>query len=147
MVLVGGTTAASVLNESVVPFFCPLLFQAYAVNLYVVLALSPVTEIEMDTAEVPAAIALVVFVSPSAGVHWNQLVVASPPGLTVPLNVAEVDVTLDAASVVTVGAAVVVLVAAGAYVAAGANPAPMLSTTVTVATTVVVIFHFIINLS
>ena len=97
---------------------------------------------EMDTAEVPEPIALVVFVSPSAGVHWNQHVVASPLGLTVPLNVAEVDVTLDAASVVTVGAAVVVLVAAGAYVAA------MLSAIAPAAASViVVIFHFMIHLS
>ena len=57
------------------------------------------------TAAVPEPMTWTVLVSPSGGFHWNQVVVASPPGLTLPLSVAVVLVTLLAARVVAVGAA------------------------------------------
>src|ERR1700691_2422759 len=59
------------------------------------------------TALAPAAMPWTVLASPSGGVHWNHVVVVSPPGLTLPLSVAVVLVTLLAARVVAVGAAAV----------------------------------------
>jgi hypothetical protein len=91
---------------------------------------------ESGTTAVPAATDLTVLVFPSGGFHWNQVVVARPPGLTLPLSVAVVDVTLDAANVVTTGAAV--FVAAGAMAAAPVNASS--GTTTPIAA---ILFHFI----
>ena len=57
------------------------------------------------TAVGPELMARAVLLSPSGGFHWNHVVVASPPGLTLPLSVTVVPVTLLAARVVAVGAA------------------------------------------
>src|SRR5882724_7484102 len=56
------------------------------------------------TAVAAEPIPRIVLVSPSGGFHWNHVVVASPPGLTLPLSVTVVLVTLLAARVVAVGA-------------------------------------------
>src|ERR1700691_3233835 len=70
------------------------------------------------TALVPGAMPWTVSVSPSGGVHWNHVVVARPPGSTLPLSVAVVLVTVPAARVVAVGAAVLTAAAVVAAVAA-----------------------------
>ena len=57
------------------------------------------------TAVVPEPMPRIVLVSPSGGLHWNHVVVNSPPGFTLPLSVTVVLVTLLAARVVPVGAA------------------------------------------
>src|ERR1700683_2187996 len=66
------------------------------------------------TAVAPAAMPRTVLVSPSGGVHWNHVVVARPPGLTLPLSVAVVLVTVPTAMVVAVGAAALTVAAVAA---------------------------------
>src|SRR5580692_7235063 len=70
------------------------------------------------TALLPGAMPWTVSVSPSGGVHWNHVVVARPPGSTLPLSVAVVLVTVPAARVVAVGAAALIVAAVAAAVVA-----------------------------